>query len=165
MPKDPRTGSAIGGFNQLTTIDPKHTRRSYAARDYYEPNAGRENLTVLTGALVSKVELEKNTDVAVATGVSFLVNGASHTVKANKEVLVCGGSINSPQILELSGIGSSAVLVKAGVDVIVENAGVGENLNDHGICAMSVVSKELSSMHSALKLTNLLASRGQLSLS
>jgi choline dehydrogenase-like flavoprotein len=142
VPKDPRTGSAIGGFSQLTTVDPKHVRRSYSARNYYEPNAARPNLSVLTEALVTKIELRKEgAKDAVATGVSFTVGGTTHTVKAVKEVVVCGGSINSPQILELSGIGSPTVLQEAGVDVVVENHNVGEGLNDHaivGICFVSI---------------------------
>lgn len=137
--KDPRTGSAIGGFNQLNTIDPQHNRRSYAARDYYEPNAGRSNLSLLTHALVSKVELDKTGGDVKATGVQFLVNGSTHTVKANKEVIVCGGSVNSPQILELSGIGSPAVLEEASVSVIVDLPAVGENLNDHSATGVTLV--------------------------
>lgn len=144
---DPRTGSAIGGFNQLNTIDPRHNRRSYAAREYYEPNASRPNLSILTNALVSKIELDKSTDGIKATGVEFRVNGTTHTVKANKEVLVCGGVVNSPQMLELSGIGSPAVLQKAGVDVVVELPGVGENLSDHSATAIVLVSQ--SSLQSA----------------
>ena len=69
----------------------------------------------------------------------FIFDGNTHTVKAKKEVIVCGGSINSPQILELSGIGSSAVLRNAGVETIVENAAVGENLNDHTATALTLV--------------------------
>lgn len=137
--KDPRTGSAIGGFNQLVTVDPKHNRRSYAAREYYEPNASRPNLSVLTHALVSKIELEKTGGDAKATGVQFIVDGTYHSVKANKEVIVCGGTINSPQILELSGIGSPTILQKAGVEVIVDNPSVGENLNDHTATAIVLV--------------------------
>ncbi|KAJ4381339.1 hypothetical protein N0V86_003688 [Didymella sp. IMI 355093] len=129
--KDPRSGSAIGGFNQLNTIDPKHNRRSYAARDYYEPNAGRPNLELQLHALVSKIEFEKDGDEVRATSVQFIVDGTTYTVKAKREVIVSAGVINSPQILELSGIGSRTVLEKAGVDVLVELPGVGENLNDH----------------------------------
>ncbi|KAI4637851.1 hypothetical protein J4E83_000669 [Alternaria metachromatica] len=129
--KDPRTGSAIGGFNQLNTIDPKHNRRSYAARDYYEPNADRSNMTLITHALVSKIELEKTAESVKATGVQFTVDGLTHAMKASREVIVCGGVVNSPQILELSGIGSSTVLGKAGIDVLVDLPGVGENLSDH----------------------------------
>ncbi|KAF3048029.1 hypothetical protein E8E12_007667 [Didymella heteroderae] len=129
--KDPRTGSAIGGFNQLNTIDPRHNRRSYAAREYYEPNADRPNLALQLHALVSKIEFETDGEEVKATGVQFIVDGTTHTVKAKREVIVCGGAINSPQILELSGIGSRAVLEKAGVEVVVDLPGVGENLNDH----------------------------------
>jgi choline dehydrogenase-like flavoprotein len=132
VPKDPRSGSAIGGFNQLTTVDPKTVQRSYSARAYYEPNKDRPNLTVLTDALVSKIEFDNSGSGDVtATGVQFLVNGTKYTVKANKEVIVSGGAINSPQILELSGIGSRSLLEKAGIDVVIDNPNVGENLNDH----------------------------------
>lgn len=137
---DPRTGSAIGGFNQLSTIDPKHNRRSYSAREYYEPNKDRANLFVLTHALVSKVELEKNADSVKATGVQFTYHGSSFSVKAKREVIVCGGAVNSPQILELSGIGSPAVLQKAGVEVIVDLPSVGENLSDHTATGIVLVS-------------------------
>lgn len=116
-------------------------RRSYAARDYYQPIANRPNLSLLTNALVAKIDLEKsNSGDAKATGVSFIVDGTTHSVKANKEVIICGGTINSPQILELSGIGSSSVLSNAGIQVVVDNPGVGENLNDHSATGISVVS-------------------------
>lgn len=86
----------------------------------------------MTGALVSKINFDKSSPGnAKATGVSFVVNGTIHTVNVNKEVIVCGGAISSPQILELSGIGSPAVLTKAGVEPIVDLPSVGENLNDH----------------------------------
>lgn len=114
---------------------------SYSARAYYEPNASRPNLSVLTEALVAKIDFEKSSSGdATATSVQFLVNGNTYTVKANKEVIVSGGVINSPQILELSGIGSSSVLKKASVEVIVDNPGVGENLNDHSATGISLVS-------------------------
>lgn len=142
-PKDPRSGSALGGFNQLTTVDPKTVRRSYSAREYYEKNADRPNLSLLTKALVSKIMFEKDGPEGVkATGVSFLLNDTAYTVKANKEVIVCGGVINSPQLLELSGIGSAEILSKAGIDVIVDNPNVGENLNDHSATAVTLQVKD-----------------------
>jgi choline dehydrogenase len=94
----------------------------------------------LTNALVSKIEIEKSDSNARATGVQVIVDGTTHTVKVSKEVIVCGGSINSPQILELSGIGSSNILQKAGVNVVVENSRVGENLNDHTATGVVIVS-------------------------
>ena len=116
-------------------------QRSYSARDYYEPNKGRSNLSLLTNALVSKIDLEKTASGdAKATGVTFIVDGATHHVKANREVIVCGGVVNSPQILELSGIGSPKILSQAGIDVAVELPAVGENLNEHSATLISVVS-------------------------
>lgn len=138
--KDPRSGSAIGGFNQLNTVDPQHNRRSYAARGYYEPNANRPNLALQLNALVSKLELETINGESRATGVQFIVDGSTHIVKATKEVIISGGAINSPQILELSGIGSPDVLQKVGVEVVVDLPGVGENLNDHSATGVSIVS-------------------------
>lgn len=140
VPNDPRTGSAIGGFNQLTTVDPVTMRRSYSARGFYEPNKDRSNLLVLTNALATRIDLEKSgSSDAMATGVSFVVNGATHHVKASREVVVCGGVINSPQILELSGIGSPEILSQAGVDVVIDLPAVGENLNDHSATGIAVV--------------------------
>ncbi|KAF2270953.1 alcohol oxidase [Lojkania enalia] len=143
VPKDPRSGSALGGFNQPNTVNPKTMMRSYSARDYYEPNAKKPNLSLLTDALVCKLIFEKSAlgDVA-ATGVQFIHNGRSHVVNVNKEVIICGGVVNSPQILELSGIGSPSILHKAGINVIVDNPNVGENLTDHTATGVSFQVKD-----------------------
>ena len=125
---------------QYTATIPYFQSDITAARDYYEPNANRPNLSLLTNALVSKIQLEKTDGDAKATGVQFIVDGTTSTIKAKKEVIVCGGSVNSPQILELSGIGSSTVLDKAGVETIVELPAVGENLSDHTATAPVLVS-------------------------
>lgn len=139
-PKDPRSGSALGGFNQLTTVDPKGATRSYAATAFYAPNASRANLRVITDALVSKVVLEKSANKLTATGVEFIANGQAHVAQATKEVVVCGGVINSPQILELSGIGARSVLERSGVEVLLNNSNVGENLQDHVVAPFVWVS-------------------------
>ena len=90
--------------------------------------------------------MEKNSSDAKATRVQFIVKGETHSVKVKREVIVCGGSINSPQILELSGIGQPAILQKAGVNVVVENAGVGENLSDHTATPLVLVSSHARSI-------------------
>ena len=92
--------------------------------------------------------------VVTATGVQFSVNNSSYTVKAKKEVIVCGGVINSPQILELSGIGNKDILQKAGVDVVVDLPGVGENLNDHTASGLSLVSHPLFILIKSIKYYN-----------
>ncbi|PQE33814.1 GMC oxidoreductase protein [Rutstroemia sp. NJR-2017a WRK4] len=128
---DPRDGLALGGYTNLLNLDLNGRKRSYAATGYYMPVKQRTNLKVLTGALVEKIILEKSKkkggDV-LATGVKYS-NGT--VANARKEVILCAGSIGSPQILELSGIGSRDVLEKNGIEVLVENDNVGENLQDH----------------------------------
>jgi choline dehydrogenase-like flavoprotein len=126
-------GFVIGGFNQLVTVDSKLNRRSCSARAYCEPNAGRPNLSLPTHALVSGIVLETTGGEAKATGIEFCSNGKSYSAEANEEVIASGGTINSPQLLELSGIGSPAVLHKVRVDVVVDNPNVGENLDEHSI--------------------------------
>lgn len=96
--------------------------RSYAARGYFAANAHRANLHVLTEAMVQKIELSGDK----ATGVTFIHGGETHTVNTKKEVLVAAGAIQSPQILELSGIGNPEILRRAGVEPKIENKAIGE---------------------------------------
>lgn len=108
------------------TIDPKGRRAStYSA--YLKPAMPRLNLTVITGAPASRVLL----DGRRATGVAYVQDGAEKTVRARREVLVCGGTYQSPQLLMLSGIGPAAHLREHGIDVIHDLPGVGENLREH----------------------------------
>ncbi|GAM89539.1 hypothetical protein ANO11243_075780 [Dothideomycetidae sp. 11243] len=138
-PTDPFSGDHIGFYNTLGSVartGPNKGKRSYAARGYFEPNAGRPNLKVLCDATVTKVVLEGNT----AVGVEFQHAGETHVVKAAKDTIVACGTYGSPQILELSGIGNREVLSAAGVECKVELPGVGESLNEH---AFSITAYEL----------------------
>ena len=101
--------------------------RSSTSNAYIKPAKNRSNLKILTNVLVQKVILENK----IATGVEYSINGNKKALKANKEVILCAGSIGSPQLLQLSGIGPKKVLDDAGVDVLHELPGVGENLQDH----------------------------------
>ena len=101
--------------------------RSSASREYLDPVKSRKNLTIVTGALVTKVVLEDK----VAKGVEYVVNGKAETAAASHEVILSAGSIGSPHILQLSGIGDRDILEKAGVDVKHHLPGVGQNLQDH----------------------------------
>ena len=87
------------------------------------------NLTVATGAYATRVELAGER----ATGVTFRQSGAVHTVHATREVLLCGGAINSPQLLMLSGVGPRTHLAEVGVETYVDSPGVGANLQDHPV--------------------------------
>ncbi len=101
--------------------------RSSTSNAYIKPAKNRSNLKILTNVLVQKITLENK----IATGVEYSISGRKETLKASKEVIICAGSIGSPQLLQLSGIGPTKVLNDAGVDVLHELPGVGENLQDH----------------------------------
>ena len=100
----------------------RNGRRWSAARAYLHPALGRPNLEVRTRALVERVVFDGTRAVGVQ------VDGA--TIRAG-EVVLCGGAINSPQLLQLSGIGNAEELEALGIDVVQDLPGVGENLQDH----------------------------------
>ncbi|MEX2274425.1 MAG: choline dehydrogenase [Actinomycetota bacterium] len=102
-------------------------RRLSAARAYLHPVMHRPNLEVTTRALVTKVVFEQNR----AVGVEYQRGrGATERVRGG-EVILCGGAINSPQLLQLSGVGAAGELGALGIDVVQDLPGVGENLQDH----------------------------------
>ena len=105
----------------------KNGVRSSASREYLDPIKHRSNLTIVTGALAQSVIL----DGKKATGVEYKLNGAVKTAQASKEVILSAGSIGSPHLLQLSGIGNTQALEKAGVEVKHHLPGVGQNLQDH----------------------------------
>lgn len=131
------TGSNVGSWTNLGSVDPKACTRSSAATAYYQPHRQRSNLAVLTEALVEHVDLRQSDSSWVARGVRFTDanTGESFLVSASKEVVLCAGSIQSPQILELSGIGNPDILTRAGVETKVASLQVGENLQDHIMAA------------------------------
>ncbi|TDQ83356.1 choline dehydrogenase [Dongia mobilis] len=102
-------------------------KRWSAARAYLHPAMARPNLTVVTGALALGIRLEGRR----ACGVDYAVNGRAEYAAAALEVIVSGGAINSPQLLQLSGIGAPDHLASLGLTVKHALPGVGENLNDH----------------------------------
>ncbi|KAF7194104.1 Dehydrogenase citC [Pseudocercospora fuligena] len=134
---DPRTGSSLGLFNQLVTVDPRSSTRSYAATTYLAEAEGRSNLTVVTETMVRKILFDRSSGKPRASGVELEDGGTVLKVHAKKEVLLCAGAVQSPQILELSGVGQKEVLRKYGIDVVVDSRGVGENLQDHPLVVLS----------------------------
>jgi choline dehydrogenase len=111
-------------YYQLTV---KNGRRCSAAVAYLNPAKKRQNLQIETKALAAKVLF----DGKRATGVEYTQNGQTITANARAEVILAGGAINSPQLLELSGIGHPDFLRNQGIDVVSALPGVGENLQDH----------------------------------
>ena len=112
------------GYLQLTT---KNGWRCSAATGYLKPARRRSNLTVLTDAHAGRVLFEGKR----ATGVEFAKDGKTVQARAHREVLLCAGAIQSPQLLQLSGVGPPDLLGQTGVPVLHALAGVGENLQDH----------------------------------
>ena len=108
-------------------INAKDGRRMSAARAFLRPAMKRKNVRVEMHALATKILFEGTR----AVGVEYEQRGRTHTVRAGREVIVCGGSINSPQLLQLSGVGPAALLQSLGIPVVHANANVGANLQDH----------------------------------
>lgn len=122
-------GQAQGvGLYQVNYL---HAKRSSIARNAIEPALRRPHLTVKTRALVEKILFEGHR----AVGVSYrLHDGSLHQARAQREVLLCAGAIQSPQLLMVSGVGPAAQLQALGIAVVADLPGVGENLQDH-VCA------------------------------
>jgi choline dehydrogenase len=118
------------GYNQMTIRD---GRRSSTAVAFLKPARKRTNLQVVTHALVTRVLFEGRQ----AVGVEYRRGDRTHTVIARREVILCGGSINSPQLLQLSGVGGADLLASFGIPVVHDLAGVGENLQDHFVVPMT----------------------------
>jgi len=125
--EDPRRGSVLGGYPVLKYID-KAAKRTTAATAFYVPNAGRSNLSVLTNAHVNRILFKEHSGIIDASAVSFSFSDKEYVVSASREIILCAGSFQSPQILELSGIGSKEILTKHGMKLVVDNPNVGENL-------------------------------------
>lgn len=105
----------------------KNGYRCSTSRAYLQPIKSRKNLTVITGALVSRVLLQDKQ----AVGIEYQKGKSTHVVKCDKEVVLSAGSIGSPHILQLSGIGEPQALEAAGIEVKHALPGVGKNLQDH----------------------------------
>src|SRR6185312_7065878 len=112
------------GMSQVTIAK---GRRQSTAHCYLDPARGRKNLLIEQGALASSLVLEGKRCV----GVRYSVDGVPRQAKALREVIVSGGAINSPKLLELSGIGQPDLLRTLGITPLHELRGVGENLRDH----------------------------------
>ncbi len=124
-------------------------RRYSAARAYLHPVKNRKNLTVMTGATANRILMEEKK----AVGVEYKRRG--QTVKVyGKEIISCGGAINSPKLLQLSGIGNKEELEAIGIPSVHHLPGVGENLQDHLEPYVQYKCKKPVSMYPALKWYN-----------
>ena len=123
-------------------------RRCSAANAYLRPAMRRRKLSVLTHALATRVLF----DGRRAVGVRYERGGRSHEVRARREVILCAGSINTPQLLKLSGVGPARELAGCGIEVVHELPGVGENLQDHLEFYFQVACREPVTLYSEMTL-------------
>jgi choline dehydrogenase-like flavoprotein len=132
-------------------------RRCSNARGYLKPALRRPNLTVLTGALAARVVLENQR----ATGVEYRQGGRQTTALARREVILCGGVINTPQLLMLSGIGDPLELGRHGIETRVALPGVGKNLQDHVTTLVTFARSRPGPFHRAMRLDRVLRDMSQ----
>ncbi|KAL6875831.1 GMC oxidoreductase [Trichoderma longibrachiatum] len=130
------TKQSCGPIFVPDTIHPASKTRSYAGNAYLEPARSRENLTVIPKAAVSRILFDRTGNAVTATGIEYIKDNKTQTA-AGKEIILTAGTINSPRLLELSGIGDAKRLEKLGIEVIVNNPNVGENLQNHPMCGLS----------------------------
>lgn len=136
------------GFYQVTQ---KQGMRHSAAVGYVHPIMNRPNLTLQTDALATSIIFNGSR----AVGVTYVQNGEKREATANKEVIISGGAINSPQLLLLSGIGPADQLKALGIPVVTDLPGVGQNLQDHPAIVVLYASTQPITLNHAESAENL----------
>lgn len=137
---DDFNGENQEGFGEFDATVYKGRRWS-TATGFLKPAKSRSNLFIITGALASKILWDGNR----AVGVEYQHQNKIEKAHCEKEVILSGGAINSPQLLQLSGVGPAKLLNELGINVIADRPEVGENLQDHlCVCVMSRITKPIS---------------------
>lgn len=141
---DYNAGDMLGaGIYQITT---RNGLRACASRAYLHPAMTRANLHIRTHALATRVLF----DGRRALGVAYRHAGGLSSVRARRETVLCGGAINSPQLLQLSGVGPGQVLRQHGIDVLIDAPNVGRNLVDH-LCVDLLFAANRPSLNQVLR--------------
>ncbi|XP_050353192.1 glucose dehydrogenase [FAD, quinone]-like [Nymphalis io] len=139
-PTSDLNGETSTGFTIAQTLNDNGSRYT-TARAYLRPASKRENLHIILNALGSRVIIDPNTKKV--TGVEYIKDGQTNTVGVIKEAVLSGGTMNSPQILLLSGVGPKETLDKFNIPVIKDLPGVGQNLHNHvGVTLEFTLTKE-----------------------
>lgn len=136
----------IGTRPYSATIDPDTGLRSSADNEYGATAAARPNVTIITEATVHRILFDSQGENVTATGAEVTYNGQTTTIKATKEVIMAAGGFHTPKLLELSGIGNKERLTKLGIPVVIDQPGVGENLQTHLMSILPAPLKPQSSL-------------------
>ncbi|WP_374976570.1 GMC family oxidoreductase [Microbacterium trichothecenolyticum] len=139
-PLTPPNLPAAQGFSQ-TMVSQRRGARASTADAYLRPAKKRRNLRVVTGAHARRVTFAGVEGDRRATGVYVDIDGITRHVRARREVVLAGGTINTPQLLMLSGIGPAEHLAEHGIDVLVDAPDVGANLQDHLVAGLAPAAK------------------------
>lgn len=150
-------GEIHEGFGGGDTTTDARGRRSSTARAFLHPIRHRPNLTIVTGALATRILLEGRR----ATGIAWRQNGQDKWATAAREVVLCGGVYNSPQLLMLSGIGPADHLRSNGIEVQQDLPGVGGNISEHACWWAEYSTREPVSLLNALRADRLALSVAQ----
>jgi choline dehydrogenase/4-pyridoxate dehydrogenase len=148
-------GAQQEGFGRLQSTV-RAGRRCSTAVAYLRPALGRPNLALEVDALATRVRFEG----VRAVGVDYVTGGVSRTAYAAREVFLCGGVINTPQLLMLSGIGAEAELKAVGIEVKVPLAGVGKNLQDHMSAPVTYRRREPGPLHRSMRIDRIVRELG-----
>jgi choline dehydrogenase len=147
LPRNPDfNGATTFGVGTYQLGIGRHWRTSSASA-FLRPVAGRRNLTIVTHAQVGKVTFNGR----VATGVEWISKGQVHSAAADREVILCAGALQSPQILQLSGVGPAALLRELGIPVVADSPEVGANLQDHYQARLIVRLKQRISLNDQVR--------------
>ena len=147
---DDFNGPSQEGFG-VYQVTQKMGRRHSAAVGYLHPALSRPNLTLHTQALATKLVF----DGSHAVGVAYLKDGVEQEIRVNKEVILSGGAVNSPQLLLLSGVGPADHLRSLNIPVVADLPGVGENLQDHLFVSVCYASSQPLSLFGVETMENL----------
>ncbi|KAM0721529.1 hypothetical protein Q7P37_002454 [Cladosporium fusiforme] len=130
---DQANGDAIGGFYCPHNQDPATQTRSSAQEAYYETAKSRSNFELISGHRVTRVVTSANSGSVRVTGLEFVSsnNATRHSVSVKREAILAAGTIHTPQLLQVSGIGDRRLLASINVDTVVDLPAVGHNLHDH----------------------------------
>ncbi|CAO1637889.1 unnamed protein product [Sympodiomycopsis kandeliae] len=149
--RDPYNGDNTGSYVGTAAINPTNWTRSFARSAYLDPFAYRDNLRVLTGAHVTKINFQDDQDqpdYKRAVSVTFQSSPESqgHTITANREVILTAGAVGSPQVLQLSGVGQKDFIQSKGIEPVIDLPGVGHGVSDHLVTSVSFAPRQGASL-------------------
>ncbi|KAI5291793.1 hypothetical protein KEM54_006704 [Ascosphaera aggregata] len=136
---DPYSGSNSGPFLSASAINPRDYTRSFSRNAYIDSFLNRPNLFILTEHQATKILFDGETKPMVATGIEYSQSpwAPTYAVHARKEVIISGGAVGSPQLLQLSGIADKSILDPVGIRQVADVPGVGFHLQDHVLAELS----------------------------